>query len=432
MSQQRSRRDSLDDSSETSSFDSHEELSDLEEEEEPRQTERQEKKTWVMRSGPSRSKSDSQTYAPVAGDDDDQYGMDQSLGDDKYGDTGMGGDDYSTAEKGGTKSDAVSSGQDPSGEYTDDENGQDQDTTKKTKNSGGKEKNKGNNKKIWLWVGLAAILLLLILLAVYWFWLRSKPDKAESENKGSSSSSSSNSTSSSLNSSISNVLPSSSSKPLTTLPASNNTLPTTSLQLTPASTAIVKPVNSSSVRPAPTSTSTAEDSASTFFAQITWFNDEDIVTPCGSNPNDGDYVVRVSQELYGNPNSVSSVCGKWISLYQLETNSYTKATIEGVCSDCTGNNVVLSRATFWALTQNMKLGTTLAQWWWTPKEDRPENTLKSEAPVAQVTGQARPQPASSPSTNSTQVSNSDLESVEADQAGGKDGAAQDTTQELTP
>jgi len=37
----------------------------------------------------------------------------------------------------------------------------------------------------------------------------------------------------------------------------------------------------------------------------------------------------------------------------------------------------MSRAVFWALTQDMKLGTTLAQWWWTAKKDQPKNTLKS-------------------------------------------------------
>lgn len=46
----------------------------------------------------------------------------------------------------------------------------------------------------------------------------------------------------------------------------------------------------------------------------------------------------------------------------------------------------MSRAVFNALTQDMKLGTTLAQWWWTAKKDQPKNTLKSVvAPPAQST-----------------------------------------------
>ncbi|GAA5831964.1 hypothetical protein JCM3766R1_000173 [Sporobolomyces carnicolor] len=449
MTRERHSRSSLESSSETSSFDSNEQLSDLEEAEDPRRV-KKEKRTWVMRSGPSRSKSDSQKYTPVA-DDDDQYAGDQPSDGGDYDDAGTGGDDYSTAEKGRKKSSsAASSGQGQgAGDFSDasgDEDGQYDDQTAKEKSTDGQSK-KGGSKKIWLWVGIAAVVLLLILLGIYFFWLRSKPSDSDS-GKTSSSASSSNSTPSAASSPSSDLhaIPSTSAQPATTAPVSNGTVAASaavSAAASPITDSVKKPVASSSARVTATTTATAQDSATTFFAQITWFNDEDVVTPCGSNPNDGDYVVRVSQELYGDPDSVSSVCGKWISLYQLETDSYTKATIEGICTDCVGNNLDLSRATFWAMTQNMKLGTTLAQWWWTRKEDRPQNTLESEAvPAAQKTSNPKSAQGESLASNSNSTTpasssthataNSGFEPVDSEETASEEGSASKGASEMTP
>lgn len=78
---------------------------------------------------------------------------------------------------------------------------------------------------------------------------------------------------------------------------------------------------------------------------------------CGTKASNDDYVVRISPELvspfsenpfreaarradaarrqYGDPESVSPLCGTWISLYQLEKDSGVRATSEcGVFSDC--------------------------------------------------------------------------------------------------
>ncbi|GAA5869185.1 hypothetical protein JCM16303_000384 [Sporobolomyces ruberrimus] len=419
MSRQTQRRDSLADSSD-SSFDSNEKLSDLEESEFPQDsTDKKRKKLWVMRSGPSRPTSDSQAYAPVAGDD--QADTAQPPADD-YGDEDYQDDAYSTAEKGRKKSSAAL---DPPQDYSDasmDEQDQVHDDGV-PRDGDGAEKKRGN-KKIWIFVGIGAIVLLLILLAIYFFWLRSKPD--DDDKSSSSSSSSSVTPASAVNaSSASSAIPPSASKPITTVPTSNQTVPSSSLDLSPTSATPVSNLTlvATSRQQKPTSTSTAQDSTTTFFGQITWFNDDDVTTPCGSNPNDGDYIVRVSEELYGDSKSVSSLCRKWISLYQLETDSYTKATIEGICTSCTGNNLDLARATFWALTQSMKLGTTLVQWWWTPQEDRPQNTLKSQVPeVPQATaagGGERPKvvPTEGVSSNSSSNKSTDGSGFEPVDAG---------------
>ena len=89
----------------------------------------------------------------------------------------------------------------------------------------------------------------------------------------------------------------------------------------------------------------------------------------------------------------------------------------------------LSRATFNALTQNMRLGTTLAQWWWTPKEDQPQNTLESEAPVAQATHKVQSQSSGTPKS---QVSNSGFEPVGTGESGRQEPGVDSTTPELTP
>ena len=72
-------------------------------------------------------------------------------------------------------------------------------------------------------------------------------------------------------------------------------------------------------------------------------------TECGTQPTDGDYVVKVSPEVvrrparaprflfstaltlsmrsqYGSTTGPSTVCGTWITLYQLEKDAYTRAT----------------------------------------------------------------------------------------------------------
>ena len=162
------------------------------------------------------------------------------------------------------------------------------------------------------------------------------------------------------------------------------------------------------------------------------------MTECGTEPTDGDYVVKVSPEIvrptaralpslprvsltlstrpqYGSTSGASSVCGTWITLYQLEKDAYTRATsasrtlslsprpfrrlsradltssracspaVEGVCPECTGHNLILSQATFNALTQDMKLGTTLAQFWLTDDAHKPKASLSSAATGADAT-----------------------------------------------
>ena len=58
----------------------------------------------------------------------------------------------------------------------------------------------------------------------------------------------------------------------------------------------------------------------------------------------------------------------------------------------TGHNLDLSRKVFEALTSNLKLGTTLAQWWLTEEKYRPSGTLSSAAERKQAapTGKGDP------------------------------------------
>ncbi|GAA6062415.1 hypothetical protein JCM10212_006050 [Sporobolomyces blumeae] len=355
----------------------------------PRATRSKAKQIWVMRSGPSRSAD----YDAVQGEDVDQ------------------GAGYSDEEKG------------QAGRGAQDDPGYD---TEASDEQPRKERPGTSKKKIWLWVGVAAIVLLLILLAIYFFWLRSRPDEQGSSKSSSLDASNASSAGNGGAASSTTAVDASSSNggPATTsglVVASSlaDLAPTSAAVASGASLAAVGSVSRATTTP--TKTATAINSATTYFAQITWYDAEDKLSACNTKPNDGDYVVQVSKELYGDMTAVSDLCGRWLSIYQLETDSYTHATIQGVCTTCTGHNINLSRATFWALTQNMKLGTTLVQWWFSDAENQGRNTIKTHASAAAPvqTGAT----ASSPSYSSSSSSIGQLEDVSAEAMDG--GSAED-------
>lgn len=51
--------------------------------------------------------------------------------------------------------------------------------------------------------------------------------------------------------------------------------------------------------------------------------------------------------------------------------------VEGISGNITGHNLDLSQAAFKGLTSNLKLGTTLVQWYLTDDKHRPKASLKS-------------------------------------------------------
>jgi len=74
------------------------------------------------------------------------------------------------------------------------------------------------------------------------------------------------------NSANSSAIPATIASPVTTLPTKNSTIET-SLDLSPLPTSLSNnSIPSATRRPTPTTTSSADDSSATYFAQITWFN----------------------------------------------------------------------------------------------------------------------------------------------------------------
>lgn len=64
--------------------------------------------------------------------------------------------------------------------------------------------------------------------------------------------------------------------------------------------------------------------------------------------------------------------------------------VEGISPNMTGHNLDLSRKVFQALTSNLKLGTTLAQWWLTEEKHRPSASLSSAAAAPTGKGDKAP------------------------------------------
>ncbi|BGP57395.1 hypothetical protein JCM8202v2_005036 [Rhodotorula sphaerocarpa] len=244
--------------------------------------------------------------------------------------------------------------------------------------------------KKWWWIGGAlAVLLVLLLLGGFYAW------------RDHTSSSDAAPTSDAVGTNATSALPSTNETSINAeLPATVSAVP-----LAPADPA-TDPVGIPSAEPAavavptnlpaigtPTfqvgSTTQAQDPApsATYAAQITWFEAPNAISECGSLASDNDYVVRISAELYGDACSTSPLCGKWITLYQLEKDATAHATIQGISSNMTGHNLDLSRNTFEHLTSNLNLGTTLAQWWLTDEAHQPNS---GSLPVVATQGDTSP------------------------------------------
>ncbi|BGP13443.1 hypothetical protein JCM10213v2_001363 [Rhodosporidiobolus nylandii] len=267
----------------------------------------------------------------------------------------------------------------------------------KDPNAQDQDQQQGNKNRMWFWIaGIAAVVVILLIVGFIW-WKQSSSDSSSD----SSSPSSEDDSSSSPSSGVGNTDPTATSAALTaaTTAALSTTAGalSTALSATGLASATATAIATSnltagagaamssaapSAKPSKTKTSEAVQPGATYAAQITWFQANDSFTPCHTTPNDGDYVVHVSPELWGDITTTSELCGTWITMYQLERDSYVRATIEGFCATCAGHNIDLSRAAFWGMTENMKLGTTLAQWWLTDADHQPEYTLKSIASAA--------------------------------------------------
>ncbi|GAA5965857.1 hypothetical protein JCM8115_003027 [Rhodotorula mucilaginosa] len=245
------------------------------------------------------------------------------------------------------------------------------------------EKENGNSKKWWWIGGLAAILVALLIIGGMYLWNRSNSAASD----GSASSGAANSTSLAPSSAATDSSASTLDQTTTALDSTTSQSTTESLTSSPSKTK-----NAETQKPSPTPSKTQPDPAplTTYAAQITWFHASKEVSECGSKASNDNYVVRVSPELYGDPESVSPLCGTWISLYQLEKDSMVRATIEGISPNMTGHNLDLSRKVFQALTSNLKLGTTLAQWWLTEEKHRPSASLSSAAAAPTGKGDKAP------------------------------------------
>ncbi|KAJ8292631.1 hypothetical protein OF846_004393 [Rhodotorula toruloides] len=267
-------------------------------------------------------------------------------------------DDYSDDDAGGGKGDRTppsSDGErsDKQGDSSDEQDSRDEKGGRGKKKRGAagagqqdgeedqQDEEESSNKKLW-WIaaGVAVIVVLLLIGAWYWYSHRD-------------SSSSSDSTSSSAVVSSAPATSSAALQPSTTAPAPVTTSPP-SLPVTTSPLLTAQPTTSGS----PTTTDTAVQPGQTFFAQITWFEASSELSECGTKAKDTDLVVRVSEEL-------------------LEKDSYVRATIEGISGNITGHNLDLSQAAFKGLTSNLKLGTTLVQWYLTDDKHRPKASLKS-------------------------------------------------------
>ncbi|GAA5892639.1 hypothetical protein JCM8208_005871 [Rhodotorula glutinis] len=334
------------------------------------------KKRWTMRSQGKGYKSadvHSDTESPPLSDDDPDGKA--------YADGGRGAQDHP--------------GSDLSNSSGDDRRG------KKKKKRGGvaaaaaqaeqeaQEAQRHKTKMLYWVAGAVAIIVVLLIVGLIYWW--SHRNSSDSKSSSASSSSSSSSATSSAASSPTSALATTSSAPASSSPSAVEPVGS-SLAPTSAATAASRSHAVTSAKPSstssPSSTASALEADTTYAAQIQWLYAAEDATECGTQPTDGDYVVKVSPEVYGSTSGVSSVCGTWITLYQLEKDAYTRATIEGVCAECTGHNLILSQATFNALTQDMKLGTTLAQFWLTDDAHKPKASLSSAAAGAGTTGRA--------------------------------------------
>ncbi|GAA5995764.1 RlpA-like double-psi beta-barrel domain-containing protein [Rhodotorula paludigena] len=126
---------------------------------------------------------------------------------------------------------------------------------------------------------------------------------------------------------------------------------------------------------------------------LTWFEADNKVSECGSKAGDEDYVIRVGPDLYGSSSGISTLCGTFLTLYHLEKDAYVRASVEGLCDECTGHNLIVSQAVFHSLTDNLDIGMTLSQYWLTDAEHEPKRTIKSpgagdEEGATRTTGEA--------------------------------------------
>ncbi|KAM0745923.1 hypothetical protein T439DRAFT_330279 [Meredithblackwellia eburnea MCA 4105] len=115
---------------------------------------------------------------------------------------------------------------------------------------------------------------------------------------------------------------------------------------------------------APTGTSLPSTPTTKVEAAVTWFQATNTVGPCGTNPDDGKYVVHVGPDLWGDTSKKSELCGKWITAYNPDTKYYVNSTIQGYCEKCEKYALDASRATFNGFGEDMDIGTLKIMWWY--------------------------------------------------------------------
>ncbi|GAA5880267.1 hypothetical protein JCM3774_002473 [Rhodotorula dairenensis] len=325
------------------------------------------RKTWTMRSmNKGGGGTGRQGYGSTHQDDYSDYGSSP----DEYGDSASSKPNRpSTGNGTDTDSDPYSAPKSKTKSTSKSKKG-----TSTGKEDGGEDQDDGSgNSKKWWWVGgIAAVIVLALILGGLYLWNRDEPGTVEGDAASTQTSRSiASDSATSLNSSDSTATSS-----LASIASSERVLTSTKESIASSQT----PSHTSETpKPTPTASKTEPDPApsTTYAAQITWFKAPKQVSECGTKASDKDYVVRISRELYGDPTSVSPLCGTWITMYQLEKDAMVRATIEGISSNMTGHNLDLSRQVFEALTSNLELGTTLAQWWLTEEKHRPAASLSS-------------------------------------------------------
>ncbi|KAK4047337.1 hypothetical protein OIV83_005515 [Microbotryomycetes sp. JL201] len=128
-------------------------------------------------------------------------------------------------------------------------------------------------------------------------------------------------------------------------------------------------------------------SIATQAVQATWFSSDQGITTCLSKSFDHDYVVHISAELYGKLDRISKYCGKWVTVWNPETDQTRHLTVEGVCERCRKYELDLSARAFYELVGDADVGIAKnVQWWFTPKDEQPKPSIESFVPTAFQTG----------------------------------------------
>ncbi|GAA5860366.1 hypothetical protein JCM5353_001398 [Sporobolomyces roseus] len=93
-----------------------------------------------------------------------------------------------------------------------------------------------------------------------------------------------------------------------------------------------------------------------------WNGKGEASNACQSTFEDADFVVALSSDLYGQDDSISSLCGAKVQVWNGYTNETRDATVVGSCSDCEVTDINLSKSLFSEL-DNPDLGILDVQWW---------------------------------------------------------------------